>query len=79
MHSEQDQVSNYQKYQTGYCEIMIKMNEIIIRVGQHTEIIQHKIKSRITTFFIEYNSDDKLTNFRYNINGDIVLFMAQWE
>lgn len=75
--SERDQVlvSNYQTHMESYCEIMIKMNEIIIHVGEHAEIIQHSGKTW-TTLFIEHNSDDRLTHFRYNINGEIGSFIA---
>ena len=75
--SEKNQVlvSNYQIHQSNYCEIMIKTNEIIIHIGQHTETIQYSGKGW-TTLFIEYNSDDKLTHFRYNINGDVGSFIG---
>ena len=43
-------------------------NDIVIHAHTVTEIIQHSYKSW-TTLFIEYNTDDKDTHYRYDVNG----------
>lgn len=52
--------------------IKVSSIDITIQIGKATEIIQNECKEW-TTLFIEYNSDDFLTHFTYDVNdGDII-------
>ena len=65
---EQVVISDYQERQDGYCEIRVTANEIILHLHHTTEIIQHSCKNW-TTLFIEYNTDEKVAHYRFNVNG----------
>ena len=75
--ADKDQVvlSNYQEHHERYCEIKVTVNEIYIHAHTATEIIQHPSKEW-TTLFIEHNSDDKITHYRYDVNGQTGSFTA---
>ena len=78
--TDEDQVllSDYQQpwaKEMGYCEIKVTANEIILHAHTVTEIIQHSCKNW-TTLFIENNSDEEITHYRYNVNGITGSFVA---
>ena len=50
------------------CEIRVTATEIILHLHSGDEIIQHRCKDW-TTLFVECNSDETTTYFKYDVNG----------
>ena len=79
VNSNDDQVvlSNYKKQleKDGCCEIRVTTKEIVLHAHKVTEIIQHSCKTW-TTLFIEYNTDNQTTHYRYDANGITGSFVA---
>lgn len=66
---EQVLISNYEEdINNDYCEIRVTATEIILHLHSDDEIVQHSCK-HWTTLFIECNSDDTTTYFKYDVNG----------
>ena len=59
------------------CEIRVSgATEITIQIHDVKEIIQHASCKEWTTLFVEYNSDEKLSHFTYDVNGTVGSFTA---
>ena len=66
---EQVLISNYEDdINNDYCEIRVAATEIILHLHSDDEIVQHSCKDW-TTLFIECNSDETTTYFKYDVNG----------
>ena len=66
---EQVLLSNYEEdINNDYCEIRVAATEIILHLHSDDEIVQHSCK-HWTTVFIECNSDETTTYFKYDVNG----------
>ena len=66
---EQVLISNYEEdSDNDYCEIRVTATEIILHIHSDDEIIQHSCKDW-TTLYVECNTDDTTTYFKYDVNG----------
>lgn len=66
---EQVLISNYEEdINNDYCEIRVTATEIILHLHSDDEIVQHSCE-HWTTLFIECNSDETTTYFKYDVNG----------
>ena len=72
--TEQVLISGHPPYHHPASEIKISgANEITIQIYDVKEIIHHPCKEW-TTLFIEYNSDNHLSHFTYDVNGTVGSF-----
>ena len=61
-------ISNFHKGEDNYCEVRVSATEIRLHLHNVDEIIQHSCKEW-TTLYLECNSDDTTTYYKYDVNG----------
>ena len=75
---EQVLISNHtpeiEEEEEDYCEISVTATAVKLHIHSEAEVVQHDCKEW-TTLFVECNSDETTTNFKYDINGKVGSYM----